>query len=183
MSGEIKLAIGNILLFDGDAIVNPANKSMLEGSGLNGAIHRAAGSRQLNEVCKTLGGCDTGNSTTTSGFNLPCKWIIHTVGPHWHRHEPSEAINLLRESYKSIFREANQYNMTRIAIPAISTGINGFPADIASEIAAEEVVAGIAEVPQITEVLMLFSETEKYNIYRKALGQHINDDSCNNGGR
>lgn len=162
-----------MLTFDGDAIVNPANKSLLGGGGLDGAIHKAAGMTQLYEACKTLGGCETGQSRTTPGFGLACKWIIHTVGPNWHRHAPAEAVDLLRQAYRSIFHEAVQYEMTRIAVPAISTGIYGFPADIAAEIAAEEIAAGVAGNPQMTEVLMIFSETEKFNLASQALERHV----------
>ncbi len=168
MYSALKLAVGNILTFDGDAIVNPANKSLLCGGGLDGAIHKAAGMTELYEACKTLGGCETGKSRTTPGFGLPCKWIIHTVGPNWHRHAPAEAIDLLRQAYRSIFDEAAQHGMTRIAVPAISTGIYGFPADIAAEIAVEEIAAGVAANPQMTEVLMIFSDTDKFNLAREA---------------
>jgi len=164
MNNIIKLEIGNILLFEGDAIVNSANKSLLQGSGLCGAIHKAAGAQQLHIACHSLNGCDTGNAKTTEAFNLPCKWIIHAVGPNWHRHTPSEATALLKQTYQAIFREAALYKIERLAIPAISTGIYGFPADLAAEISISEVISGVAANPELIEVRLIFSEIGKYNL-------------------
>ncbi len=167
MNNVLKLEVDNILLFDGDAIVNSANKSLLRGSGLSGAIHKAAGAPQLHLACLELGGCETGDAKTTKAFYLPCKWIVHAVGPNWHRHTPSEAAHLLQQTYRAIFREAALHKMTRIAIPAISTGIYGFPAELAAEISTQEITAGVAENPDLKEVRLIFSETGKYNLTRQ----------------
>lgn len=167
MNNVLKLEVGNILLFDGDAIVNSANKSLLRGSGLSGAIHKAAGAQKLHLACQALDGCETGDARTTAAFNLPCKWIIHAVGPNWHRHTPSQAAGLLKQTYQAIFREAALHNMTHIAIPAISTGIYGFPADLAAEISIQQVSAGVAGNPELKDVCLIFNDTEKYNTTRQ----------------
>lgn len=175
MNNVLKLEVGNILLFDGDAIVNSANKSLLRGSGLSGAIHKAAGAQKLHLACQALDGCETGDAKSTAAFDLPCKWIIHAVGPNWHRHTPPEAADLLKKTYRAIFREAAQHKMTRLAIPAISTGIYGFPADLAAEISIREVAAAVATNHELKDVRLVFSETGKYkltshafkNLYKK----------------
>jgi O-acetyl-ADP-ribose deacetylase (regulator of RNase III) len=168
MNDIIKLEVGDILLFDGDAIVNSANKSLLRGSGFSGAIHKAAGAQKLHLACLELGGCETCDAKTTKAFDLACKWIIHAVGPNWYRHTPSESIVLLQQTYRAIFREAALHKMTRIAIPAISAGIYGFPADLAAEISTQEITAGVAENQDLKEVRLVFSETGKYNLTRQA---------------
>lgn len=172
MKSAIKLEVGNILLFEGDAIVNSANKSLLRGSGLCGAIHKAAGVQQLHAACHALEGCETGDAKTTEAFDLPCKWIVHAVGPNWHRHTPSEATALLKQTYQAIFREAALYKIDRLAIPAISTGIYGFPADLAAEISISEVTAGVEANPELKEVCLIFSETGKYNLTRQVFEAH-----------
>jgi O-acetyl-ADP-ribose deacetylase len=164
MNNVIKLEVDNILLFDGDAIVNSANKSLLRGSGLSGAIHKAAGAQKLHLACQALSGCETGGAKTTAAFDLACKWIIHAVGPNWHRHTPLEAADLLKQTYQAIFCEAAQHKMTRIAIPAISTGIYGFPAELAAEISIREVATGVAANQNLKDVRLVFSETGKYNL-------------------
>lgn len=164
MKNIIQLEVSDILCFEGDAIVNPANRSLLRGSGLCGAIYQAAGTQELLAACLELGGCESGDAKTTAAFRLPAKWIIHTAVPSWHRHTPSESHALLRKSYQAIFREAGKYKMQRIAIPAIGTGINGFPSDIAAQISAQEVTAGVHANPTLTEVRLIFSEIGKYKL-------------------
>lgn len=129
----IRVVQADITTLEVDAIVNAANESLLGGGGVDGAVHRAAGP-ELREFNRGLGGCKTGSAKTSPGFNLPARWIIHTVGPVWHGGEDGER-DLLESCYRSAFAEAMAQDIRSIAFPAISTGIFGFPADEAARIA------------------------------------------------
>lgn len=140
---QIEIITGDITKLQVDAIVNAANKTLLGGGGVDGAIHRAAGKGLVKE-CATLGGCETGQSKITAAYNLPCRHVIHTVGPVWHDghcHEPE----LLASCYNTALDLAEQNGITTIAFPCISTGVYHFPKDDAARIALHTIFARIRD--------------------------------------
>jgi O-acetyl-ADP-ribose deacetylase (regulator of RNase III) len=151
MPHRIEIVEGDITGLDVDAIVNAANKSLLGGGGVDGAIHRAAGP-ELRETCAELGGCDTGEARITPGFNLPARYVIHTVGPIWVGGERGED-RLLAACYRNTIALALDHGLASIAYPAISTGAYGFPPDRAARIALRTVLETLADNETIERVV------------------------------
>lgn len=144
------------------AIVNAANTSLLGGGGVDGAIHRAAGKRLLEE-CRTLHGCKTGEAKITGAYKLPCQYVIHTVGPIWRGGEHGEQ-ELLANCYRNSLQVAVDYGIRTIAFPSIATGVYHFPVALAAQIAVRTVREFIKEHPDKLDAVMwvLFDEhTEK----------------------
>lgn len=171
MRDKIKLELGDITKCQEDAIVNAANTSLLGGGGVDGAIHRAAGPTLVEECQKIRnrqGGCKTGEAVITHGGNLPCKFVIHAVGPVWKdgNHKEDE---LLYNAYQNSLVLASANNLKSIAFPNISTGIYGFPKKRAAKNAIQAVKDYLSEDESIAEVKFICFDEENYNIYKKLL--------------
>lgn len=165
----LKAVKGDITkITDVEAIVNAANESLLGGGGVDGAIHRAAGP-QLLEECRTLHGCPTGEAKITKGYNLPCGYVVHTVGPVWHGGTEKEPESLA-SCYFNSMKVAMDNGIRRIAFPSISTGVYGYPVDKAAKVAVRTVKRFLDEFPDKVELVewVLFDD-KTYAVYEEEI--------------
>ncbi len=163
--GTIEIIRGDITTMEVDALVNAANSSLRGGGGVDGAIHRAAGP-QLLHACIPLGGCATGDAKITEGFNLPAKYVIHTVGPIWRGGANNEA-ELLASCYQRSLALAEEYQLQSIAFPAVSCGVYGYPIEDACEIAYKTVYDHVQNGSGLSVYFVCFNN-EIYDALQRA---------------
>ncbi len=166
---RIEIVQGDITRIQADAIVNAANTSLLGGGGVDGAIHRAAGP-QLVQECRLLHGCKTGQAKITGGYNLPARYVIHTVGPVWQGGGSGED-DLLAGCYRNSFALAAQHHLRTLAFPAISTGIYHFPLERATRIAIRETLAALELTPEIEKVIFVCFSEEAFDVYTRVCAE------------
>ncbi len=167
MNTKIELIQGDITKLRVDVIVNAANKTLLGGGGVDGAIHRDAGP-ELKEECRKLNGCNTGQAKITKGYNLPAKYVIHTVGPVWNIGLENEELQLAN-CYINSLRLAKEYDCKSIAFPNISTGVYRYPKELAADIAVKEARLFLKNNTSIEKVVFVCFDEENYKIYKNLL--------------
>jgi O-acetyl-ADP-ribose deacetylase (regulator of RNase III) len=168
-SSVLELVQGDITKQDTEAIVNAANRTLLGGGGVDGAIHRAAGSELLAE-CRALGGCETGDAVITRGYKLKARYVIHTVGPVY-RGPNLRTERLLESAYRRSLEVARDKRIRSVAFPSISTGAYGYPLEEAAPVALRTVIGFLREHPEIDRVRFVVRGEKAFQAFEKALGE------------
>jgi O-acetyl-ADP-ribose deacetylase (regulator of RNase III) len=171
LNQRIEIVEGDITGQEVDAIVNAANTSLLGGGGVDGAIHAAAGPELLEE-CRLLHGCPTGDAKVTSGYRLPARWVIHTVGPVWRGGDHRED-ELLANCYRRSLDLAVQNDIRTVAFPAISTGAYGFPLQRATRIAIREARAFLDKNPGLNKIRFVCFDRRTHDMYQRVLAEGL----------
>lgn len=169
MTATLRVLQADITTLEVDAIVNAANSSLLGGGGVDGAIHRAAGPELLEE-CRRLGGCPTGEAKITGGYRLRARHVIHTVGPVWRGGSRGEP-RLLASCYRRSIEVADENGLSTLAFPGISTGVYGYPVELAAPLAVRTVREVTNEHPAIAEVTFCCFSERDAEVYRSILGR------------
>jgi len=168
-TARLEVIVADITTLSVDAIVNAANRSLLGGGGVDGAIHRAAGPELLAE-CRTLGGCETGDAKITRGYRLPARHVIHAVGPVWNSGSAGED-EALASCYARVIELCQTHSLASVAFPAISTGVYRFPADRAARIAVSTTVAALERAPGVARVIFCCFSNDSARLHVEALAE------------
>jgi len=170
MSARIQVVVGDITKLAVDAVVTSANEALCGGGGVDGAVHHAAGPALLEE-CLKIGYCPPGEARLTGAYLLPAKYIIHTVGPVWEQGYFGE-VDVLAGCYRACLRLAEKHGVRTIAFPSLATGVNGYPREEASQVAATAVSTWLDAHPHPDQVVFCCLDAENAELYRHALQEH-----------